>query len=259
MLTILAVAAAAFGAGPLSAAELVPHEAEYKVTLVRYLGSGNIQSFEGNITERRSRDCQKWKLEGELTYNYYLRGEYREIRVSQTFYEALDGSRAEYNAKGTYDGVLEVWDKGSARRGDQGKPGTVTYRKPPEGKAELPAGTMFLVAADAESIANLAAGKKQWTQIVFDRGDILNVSTTVTKSGVAATVAPAGDADLVSGAAWVVKNKEFDRQSNELLWEYEQTIHENGVVSRYVENNVLASRVTLAELVRIERLPVPQC
>lgn len=257
MLTILAVAVATFPANSLPAAELAPHEADYKVTLVRFLGPGNVESFEGAVKFRLSRDCQKWKLESESTYNLSWNGQYQEMRVSEKQYEALDGTRMEFDVRLEVDGDLKKQFKGSASLEGPGKPGIVKYRMPRRESVGLPAGTVFPIAWTNAVAGRLAAGKKRWTLPVFYTGEIAEISSSVTKSGVAASATPAGDTDLISGSGWLVRTRLVNQQPDSAGMEMELTIHGNGVISAGVIYEELW--ITRQDLVRIERLPAPQC
>ena len=255
MLAILVVAVAAFQAAPLSAAELVPHEAEYKETLVRHRNGGEL--VEGYFRNRLSRDCKKWKMEGESQSKFTIDGQYEEWRTTWKYYEALDGSRMEYDVKYEVDGDIMERMKGSATLEGPGKPGTATYRIPRKDSEELPAGTMFWIAARATDLGNMAAGKKQWTRVVYEAGDLLKIVFSVKKRGATAPASPAGDTDLLSGATWLVESKIYDRQSDEVDQVNERTFHGSGVVSRELKN--LGFMIHRYDLVRIERLPTPQC
>lgn len=257
MLTILAVAATALQAAPLSAAELVPYEAEYRVALMGYVAFGNIESFEGLRRIRLSRDCQKWKLNVEVTHTYYLGDQYKETYIVIKHYEALDGSRMEYDFRMDVDGDRKLWRKGSAKVGGPGKPGTITYRKPDSGSAELPAGTLFSLTAEAEALDHMTAGKERWTLPIFNLGALVDSSYTVTERGVVPPGEPTGDVELISRPGWVVKVQSYDQQSNILSTETEQILHDTGVSSANLIT--LATLMTREDLVRIKRLPTPQC
>ena len=252
MLTILAIAVAAFQAGPLSAAELVPHEAEYKVTLMRYLGPGNMDFLGGSFVTRQSRDCRKWKVENELAYSVSWDGHPIDFQLNEKNYEALDGSRMEFQAWGDAEDRSKKRVKGFASFRQPGKPGIVKFTEPEALSYELPTGTLFPIARNTAIVENITAGKKQWTLSAFIYGEFGEISVTVLKSGVAAAVTPTGDTDLISGTGWVVKSASVD--SGE---ETERTIHSNGVFSTGVTRGPLF--IMRFDLVRIKRLPVPQC
>ena len=261
MLTILAFAVAAFHAGPLSAAELMPYEAEYDVWLKGYGGLGPVEAFEGQRRVRLSRDCRKWKLEHELTHTYNRAGHREDMQIVFVHHEALDGSRMEYDFRYTINGSLKEWRKGRAELGDAGKPGTVTYRRPQQDPVELPAGMIFPLARVAAILNRQATGEDRWTQLEFNAGILIKTSYSVTKRGVAARSEPEGDADLVSERGWQVRAENFDWHSDVAIEVTEHIVHGNGVSSSSLSlmNNSLNQLYTQEDLVRIKRLPVPQC
>lgn len=88
MLTILAIAVAAFQASPLSAAELEPHEAEYRIIMTENRWPGEIRSWDAAGWIRISRDCRKWKMETEFVFQVGLDGNDFEARLYSVQYES---------------------------------------------------------------------------------------------------------------------------------------------------------------------------
>lgn len=253
---ILAALLAILPLSPLSAAELVPHEATYSSTLEKYHGPGELQAWEGSMRYSVSRDCQKWKLVKEFVTRFTINGTDSEIRAISTIYEALDGNRIEFNARAELNGQTVLYKKGSAKLQGKGMPGVATYREPAGETLELPAGTIFIVASWLASIDQTDSGKKKWKQLVFNDGELTDLSYTVRKRGVAASASPSGDANLISQTGWLVDGKFHGRQSGVNV-QSTALEHANGVTSLIVQNNdIFATRY---ELVDIRALPAPQC
>lgn len=253
---ILAALLAILPLSSLSAAEFVPHEATYISTLEKYHGPGELQAWEGTTRRSISRDCQKWKIVTKIVLNFTINGIESQIEGISKTYEALDGSRMEFDTLTVLNGDVMNHKKGSAKLRGKGMPGVATYREPAGETLELPAGTIFIVASSLASIDQTDSGKKKWKQLVFNDGELTDLSYTVRKRGVAASASPSGDANLISRTGWLVDGKVQGRQSG-VNAQSTALEHANGVTSLIMQNNDIFA--TRDELVDIRALPTPQC
>lgn len=256
IVAILAVVLAAFQMSPLSASEMVPHEATFVSTLEEYHGPGEIQAWGGSMKYSVSRDCQKWKSVTDIVYRFTVNGTESEIWAHSTIYEALDGSRVEFDTRTEVNGQILSHKKGSAKLQGTGKPGVATYKIPQGETLNLPAGTIFPVASWLSSINYLAAGKKKWKQLIFNDGELMDYVYSVRKRGVSSPASPQGDAGLVSQAGWLIDGKVYARQS-EAHVQLTLLSHSSGATSLYIQGNEMFS--TREDLVEIKALPAPQC
>jgi len=255
-LAILAAAVALIRIGPAAAAELAPHEASFTSTLQEYHGPGKIDSWEEKNWYRVSRDCQKWTSEQNTDLQVTVNGVDAEVKGISKDYEALDGHRLEFNFTVVRNGQTIVHRMGTATLRGKGMPGTVKFRAPTSESIQLPAGTLFPVAAEREMFDLAAKGKKHWTQVVFEDGELVDYSFKVLDQVPKPAASPKDSDGLLTGPGWIIEMRRTSRSSHN----NSRTVglmHANGTNDQYVTFERL--HTTTWALTQIRALPSPQC
>lgn len=256
---ILAAASLAIAAIPATAADIVPHEAQYRITLESLRITGTAMRAEGAMAIRATRDCEKWKVLKELLYVVEVSdGTAIRIHTMDRVYEGLDGRRMEFAGWFRVNGGSRLDVKGHAtlEPGDAG--GTVRFRQPATLLESLPPGTRFPMSALQETVDALATGRPVRGRQVYS-GLGLSVTTDVSPSKSALKDTPRGDAHLLDDRAWLVQSTLYadaGKAGRPLVTETAE-IHGNGVVSRFWSDfEMLTIR---GELVSIEEFAAPDC
>lgn len=254
-LAILA-AAALIRIGPAAAAELAPHEASFTSKLLEYHGPGKIDSWEEKDWYRVSRDCQKWTSEQDTDLQVTVNGVDTEAKGFSKDYEALDGHRLEFNFSVVRNGQTIVHRMGTATLRGKGMSGIVKFRTPTSESMQLPAGTLFPVAAQREILELAARGRKHWTQVVFEDGELADYSFKVLDHVSKPAASPNDSDGLLTGPGWVIEMRRTSRSSHT----NSRTVglmHANGTNGEYVTFERL--HTTTWALTQIRALPSPQC
>lgn len=260
IMATISAALTAFPAPPAAvAAELIPHQATYRVAVQKFKQNPGIRIEAGGVLTRRvTRDCQKWEVVEKFDVRISAEtGDSFEFTSVQQFYEGLDGRRMEFSGWITGSGKrLAV--KGNAVMNGDGSGGLARFGKPVEMEQEIPPGVRFPVAANREVLDALIAGRRPPALIAYRP---LGAATLVETSPAGAADLSAfeqGDAGPVEGRSWIVKSRVQDMDETPADASFEtMQIHENGVISRYWLDN--PTTTTVVELVELRPLRAPDC
>lgn len=245
--------------GAASGAEIVPHQAQYRITLESLRFQGVAMRAEGAMAIRATRDCEKWKILKELLYVVEVSdGSRIRIHTMDRVYEGLDGERMEFAGwfKVNDGARLDVRGHATLDAGDGG--GTVFFRRPEDLAERLPPGTRFPMAALRETLDALGAGRPVRARDVYS-GLGLSATTDVTPAKGRLKEPPNGDPHLLEGRAWLVQSTLYadtGKTGRPLVTETAE-IHLNGIVSRFWSDFEMLS--ISGELVSVEEFAAPVC
>ncbi len=244
---------AALAGAPAQAAQTVPHEAYYSVTLGKLKIPGEVRSSDGNMAVLITRDCQKWTVQQETYFRIWLEdGREIDIRNRYRIHEALDGSRLEFYTLTTVNGRVVINTKGVATMSQDG--GTVSFSKPEENEIALPAGTGFPISVANRSLEALIAGKTISRYLLFDGTGVYHVTDVVAGTPTPLRVTPEGDTDLLRSRAWMVKSALYPYGSvdSEPAGTVVTQTLENGIATRFeVDYGVVTARGVLSSIRRL--------
>lgn len=256
---LLAAVLLTFGVVPTTAAEIVPHEAQYRITLESLRIKGTALRAEGAMAIRATRDCEKWKILKELLYVVEVSdGTVIRIHTMDRVYEGLDGRRMEFAGWFKVNGGARLDVKGHATLAPGGRGGTVVFRQPENLEEQLPPGTLFPMSALQEALDALNSGRPVHTSEVYS-GLGLSITTDVSPSNSSLKDAPRGNPHLLDGRAWLVQStlyQDVGAKGRPLVTETTE-IHSNGVVSRFWSDFEMLT--ISGELVSVEEFAVPDC
>ncbi len=247
------------GAGTQATAEIVPHEARYRIDLDQLRVQGFAVEAEGAMAIRAARDCEKWEIVKELIFVVSLSdGQALQLHTLERYYEGLDGERLEFTGWFKVNGSLRLNVKGRATL-TPGRGGAVRFVRPENEEMALPAGTRFPMMALEQTLDALRAGRSLPEGTVYS-----GMGLTVTTRAAPAEARPfkhepKGDVALLRGRSWRVQGTMFpdpDRRGDPLATESTEILA-NGVISRFSSD--FDAMTVSGELVEIKKLPLPGC
>lgn len=248
-------------AGPPSwAAQTVPHEAYYKVTIERLKVPGEVLSAGGEMVMSVRRDCKKWTVQHETNFGADFAGGRRfDIESMYRIHEALDGGRLDFRATTRVNGTTVVNTKGTARISPGGGGGEVEFRQPQTGQVKLPPDAGFPVSLANRSIELLKAGNMINRYVLFDGVGIYHVTDVAAGEAMPLSTRPDGDVDLLAARSWRIESTLFPYgviDSEPAGTVVTQTL-ENGIASSFLAD--YGELIAKGELKLIRRLPDPDC
>lgn len=256
---ILAAVLLTAGTAQAAASDIVPHEAQYRITLESLRIQGTAVRAEGAMAIRATRDCEKWKILKELLYVVEVSdGSVIRIHTMDRVYEGLDGRRMEFAGWFEVNGGSRLDVKGHATLESADRGGTVYFRRPESLQEPLPPGTRFPMSALQEAVDALNSGRPVRSREVYS-GLGLSVTTDVSPSKSAMKDTPKGSPHLLDGRAWLVQSTLYadtGKKGRPLVTETVE-IHANGVVSRFWSDFELLT--ISGELVSVEEFAAPDC
>jgi hypothetical protein len=255
----LTMLAAALGAGPAGAAEIVSHRAEYK-----YFLEPNDTRAGGSIEENRV-TCKAWvqttrhRLSGPNLVPSSQRMEITELR---------DGRGMTFLHRLSTGGKSVVSLEGSAQRRGDGKPLIASYTSPEVKSEPLPPGTVFITAFYFRALRELRAAPNKTIKRTPVFGLLVHganryaslsyVEARRAKDGEPLLAPVEGDTELLDSPSMDIELRIFaSRDAVTPAQRIVATVHDNGVYSRAVY--YLPRMTFTAELSRIEALPKPKC
>lgn len=256
---LLTAALLTSGAAPAAASDIVPHEAQYRITLESLRAQGTVLRADGAMAIRATRDCEKWKILKELLYVVKVSdGTMIRIHTMDRVYEGLDGQRMEFAGWFEVNGGSRLDVKGHATLEPGNRGGTVYFRQPKNIQEQLPAGTRFPMSALQEAVEALNSGRPVHPREVYS-GLGLSVTTDVSPSKSTLKDAPRGSTHLLDGRSWLVQSTlyaDVEKKGRPLVTETTE-IHANGVVSRFWSDFEMLA--ISGELVSVEEFAAPDC
>lgn len=243
-------ASAALCAAALSAVQAAPpaapHEAVYRMALVRADDSAGLRDVRGVMQYRFADACDGWVSENATAVEYvYETGKSLRRTWSFTSWEAKDGGKMRFAVTEKTDGAVTDRFAGRAEVDPAGgKAGTVWFETPGAGAEEtmdLPPGTILPTRHMFELFDAAAAGAPIVLRTVFDGTTKDNPYTvnTVIGQGRAASAdvaAPGGGAAALR--TYPMRLAFFSAGSGEAEPDFETTVHyrEDGVAERVTQD-----------------------
>ncbi len=209
MLAQPGVAAASEADGP----GLQAHLAVYDLTLANASDRSGIISAAGRmVVDLDGGPCEGWTLNFRLVVQYGLHaGGSRLLDSRSSSWEAGNGSVLRYTRQQYVDNSLQSQTLLTAKRGADGKPGSVSLRKPKVLNAKLPPDVLFPVQHQLALDRAARAGNTRFRAVIFDGGDdeavydaIAFIGAEVPKRDYAGSIDGSGVAALAGLRAWPV-------------------------------------------------------
>lgn len=249
---------------PVAAADLVPHEALYVLTMDQVTGAeAEVQGGAGQFVLRVERKCKSWVLVSRLEFTLdFGAGRTLAIESSGTTEESLDGLSLRFNQEKRMNGQLIERFKGRAALTEDDNAGLALFDQPPDLRMVLPPGTLFPVASAIETLDNYEKGEKFQSYLMFN-GDALEGPHQVTEivTGTVESVdhTAEGDIALLTGKGWRVTVSFFDfgAQDAEPTAVQRGEVLANGVIPWFSID--LGPVEAGARLVSLRALKEPEC
>jgi hypothetical protein len=222
---LLAVALAVATAGPVDAADIMPHRALYTMSLTRAGADSGVTAASGTMAYKWGETCDGWTVE----QNYRLVMSYADsssdVVITSNFvtWESKDGLRYRFNQKETRNDATDEDIRGTAVLDGPGGGGTATFDEPQAKSFRLPPGTLFPSAHTILLIDRAKAGDSFIARQVFD-------GTTVDGAAlVSAVIGPKVEPDaavtsqnpLLNVAGWRVRLAFFPSDVKQETPDYE--------------------------------------
>jgi hypothetical protein len=242
------------------AAQTVPHEAFYSVTLERLNFPGKVVHSSGEMAMSVSRDCEKWTLRHETNFSMELEGNEETYFVNRyRLYESLDGRRLDFRVVHKQNGHVVLNIKGSATLPADGSSGTARFDLPEARVLPLPPKTGFPMAQAHLTIDRLSAGEVFSRYVLFEGSGVYQVTDVSAGKDMAVQALPEGDLGLLGGESWRVESTLFpygaiDAEPAGLTVTQTQA---NGISPAFLVD--YGNLVARGELKSIRRLAEPEC
>jgi len=167
---LAAVLAAAFaGAGLAAGAEVVPHEAFYKLHLKSTVPGSTLTDVSGAMYIDWVDSCEGWSSSQRLKLRFYDSTKPpTDIDSRFASWESRDGLSYRFSVESTQNGVPDKQLNGKATLKAPGHAGKAVFLGPEPATLDLPAGTIFPARHMIELIDRAAAGDKIVSRTVFD-------------------------------------------------------------------------------------------
>ena len=243
-------------AGPLVAAELVPHRAAYSMKTGMVRPGGAVVNVSGLMTMAVEETCDGWILTirrameivtadgGKITENMHYAG-----------WESKNGDRLRFASR-VHTGAERRDYKGDARiQGSEGS-GEAAFKLPEAKTIKLPKGTLFPLAHTALLIDQAHAGARQVARHIFDGTEIEGAQEAVAFIGPRRDGAGSG---LAGRPGWNMRLAVYgtDERQSVPQFEIEFLQLDNGVVPRLVLD--FKQFTVVVNLEKVESLPAPSC
>ncbi|TAN57479.1 MAG: DUF1849 family protein [Rhodospirillales bacterium] len=242
------------------AADLVPHLAEYKLSLKSAKQGSGIAALKGSMQFRFADVCDGWTVENRTVMTFVeAEGEEVETQWSFVTWESKDGLRYRFRVTSLRNGDLVQEIQGQASLEAPGGKGKARLTKPEERSIVLPKGTLFPAAHTAMVINEAAMGKTSLQRVVFDGASL--DSPQEVSALIGAPRKPQGKSNnpLLAGASWPSHMAFFEIGGKDGLPSYEISLRyfDNGIADDVVED--YGNFSVRSQLGKLEPLPRPDC
>ena len=251
------------GNSSAQAATLVPHTAQYRLSLAQLKIPGEAAAAGGDLTIRIERTCSRWRIISRFQFNIDFRDTDRRmhVEVAQGAEEDLSGQTLLFESHTTVNGENVLSLKGTADLTEAGDNGAI-LTKPERAVLTLPKGTLLPMFATRRTLDVLERGVRFDSYLLFDGSNPTGqyrVSDVVGGKTLALKRPPTGDAYLLNTPSWRVSSSFFEHQSvdSEPQSATVTQIHSNGIVSRVLLD--IGFLIADGELVEIKSLPTTSC
>lgn len=260
---VLAFAAAVAIAAPAAAqVDLLPHQANYRLTLASAKSGSGVLSVSGEMAVEYELSCDGWTFAQRLVLD--VDGAQSNVRISSAVatFESRDGLSYRFAVRNTTDGQESEQIEGAASIGGPRRSGAATFEKPEAKEIPLAAGTLFPMAHTAEVIAEIGKGTKIIARKVFD--GLTTDGGFLVNAVVGRPQGPLGEsgpelAPLKGRQSWPVQLAFFPLESNDAEPQHEirMRLFDNGVSEDMLMN--FSDFVVRARISKLTPLPKPTC
>jgi hypothetical protein len=258
---VLGVLFASAAATAAVAADLVPHRALYKMTLISAKSGSGIETVQGEMIADWSESCDGWTLDHRSVFDVgYSAGQNVRIVSNIATWESLDGLHYRFNVTNKTNDETTERSEGHATLSGPKSGGKAVFDQPNARTAELPAGVIFPTEHSRVVLRDIGGAPMILSHVVFDGltdDGPLQVSTVIGDE-----VAPdrvAGLAPLKGLRSWPVQMAFFPAGANAVEPEQEigMRLFENGVSDAMVLD--FGDFRVRASIVRLEMAKHPSC
>jgi hypothetical protein len=226
------------GTHATQAATLVPHVAQYRLSLAQLNIPGEAASAGGDLAIRLERTCSRWRITSRFEFNIDFRDADRRMHV-----EVATGSEEDlrrqtllFESHTAVYGVNVLSIKGIVNATEEGGVRAV-LAKLEQAELILPKETLLPMFATRRTLNLLERGGRFDSYLLFDGSnstDPYRVTDVAGGKPLALKQRPAGDADLLDAASCSVTSSFFEPQSVDAEPQSTTTTqnHANGIVSR---------------------------
>ena len=216
-----------------AAAEIAPHRAIYKMSLLKARGSSKVADVRGRMMFEWADACDGWTTEQRFQLRFvYAEGDEMNMTTNYTTWEAKNGLRYRFNVRKTVNGEVDEEVRGDATMEKDGTGGIAHFVRPEENDMPLPAGTLFPSAHTVAVLDRARSGEVFFNRVVFDGADAEGATEISAVVGPAAKAKGERTPDLTRDRkAWPVRMAFFPLKSDAAQPEYEMSISllQNGV------------------------------
>jgi hypothetical protein len=248
------------------AAEIVPHQAMYRLALQDMKMEGWAETSNGTMEVRVLRDCFHYGIDRHIDFNIrYTDDRETHIVIEERLREAVEAQQYWYWSRTTLNGTAEQeaaqQDDGTIEMRLLGV--QVKYNWPDDRRIEVDPAAIFPFDALKRQLDSLEAGALQPEFIVFDglnKDDAYRaIYRPAQVTQVANPIIPDGNAELLDAPAWRFTTQYFlmGSESHTPARTITSKVHANGVVSEtIIDIGPFAFKGTLAWL---KGEPIPNC
>ena len=246
------------------AATVTPHRATYALLPAQGYGSKDARVVEGLAVFEFSDDCDGHTTSDRTVILLSSQDGGRLTIDSQySAWESKDGLNFRFMSTLKLNGQDLDVIRGSAVLDARGGTGKATFVSPKAKVVDLPAGTMFPVAASIDTLDQIETGHRQLSYMLFDGssedGPHFATDYVIDQPFPGAELDVEGDVVLLDGPAWRIRTAIFSAGGGEGIpdTEMDGQAHDNGIISRFIlENDTFVAE---GRLTRIEALPESGC
>jgi hypothetical protein len=225
---------------PARAAEFVPHQAAYALTLHSSRQGAGVVAASGEMIADWSEACEGWTFDHKFALDVtYATGASTRITSNVATWESRDGREYRFTVRNLADDDVTEAFEGHASLDGPGKGGTAVFDRPDAQTFDLPKGTMFPVAHTLLILDK--AGEEATTVIrpVFD--GLSDEGAYEINAVIGRPMAPPSAGHPVTGKlagkrSWPVTMAFFPVSSNDAQPEHEIALrlYENGVADEFL-------------------------
>ena len=243
-----------------AAADILPHRAVYKMSLLSARNSSKVSDVRGRMMFEWADACDGWTTEQRFQLRFvYAEGDEMAMNTNYTTWESKDGQRYRFNVRKLVNGEGDEEVRGEAKLDKDGS-GSASFTKPEPQEMELPPNSMFPTAHTLAILEHAGAGDNFFNRIVFDGADSEGATEVSTVIGKADETKQEGTDPLLRGkTVWPVRMAFFPLKSDAAQPEYEMSLRllQNGVAeSMQIDYGDFTVNAVLEKL---EALPKSGC
>lgn len=219
---------------PTVAADIAPHRAIYRMSLLSARNSSKVTDVRGRMMFEWADACDGWTTEQRFQLRFvYAEGDEMNMTTNYTTWEAKNGLRYRFNVRKLVNGEVDEDLRGEATLKPGGGAGEARFTKPEETQMELQPGTMFPTAHTLAILEHARDQKPFFSRTIFDGADAEGATDVSAVIGKAAPVRKETEDPLLRNqTGWPVRMAFFPIASDAATPEYEMSIRllRNGVV-----------------------------